>query len=106
MTNSTALPISLRLQPMLTPMLLRLFRIARLLRLLKVHKVRAFFIHLETNFNVHQGVSRLVSIVALVMIVAHCVGCAWFAIGNAASLKNADDECLTDDASAMCSWAR
>ena len=93
------------------PRLLRFFRIARLFRLLKIHKIQVFVEHLETQFNVHQGFSRLFSITFLVLIVTHCVGCLWFAIGNATSEVDDDVECYAADddewdVAPLCSWVQ
>ena len=36
---------------------------------------------LEIEYNVHHGISRMLKIVAMIMLVTHLVGCFWFLIG-------------------------
>ncbi|KAL7542680.1 hypothetical protein ACHAXR_012206, partial [Thalassiosira sp. AJA248-18] len=63
------------------PKMIRFARAARLLKLLRVYKLHDFIMRLEIQYNVHQGISRMLKIVMLIMLVTHLVGCFWFLIG-------------------------
>jgi len=66
---------------MSTLFLSSLFQAARLLKLLRVYKLHDFIMRLEIEYNVHHGISRMLKIVAMIMLVTHLVGCFWFLIG-------------------------
>jgi len=63
------------------PKIIKFLRVARLLKLLRVHRLQQIVRYVELNYNIHQGVSRLVNIVGTIMVATHLVGCLWHAIG-------------------------
>mmetsp|Transcript_91429 Transcript_91429/g.261144 ORF Transcript_91429/g.261144 Transcript_91429/m.261144 type:complete len:1348 (-) Transcript_91429:433-4476(-) len=64
------------------PRLFKILRIMKLLRLLRVYKLQVYIMQIEATYRIHEGVTRLFNICFLVLVVTHCVACAWFSIGK------------------------
>ncbi|KAL7449679.1 hypothetical protein ACHAWC_001720, partial [Mediolabrus comicus] len=74
------------------PKLVKFVRAARLLKLLRVYRLHDFIVKLEVQLNIHQGYSRMLKIVILILLVTHMVGCFWYLIGITG--KGAEDDDL------------
>lgn len=60
------------------PKLLKFLRAAKLLKLVRLQQ---FISRLETEYNIHHGVARMVKVISLVFLVTHVVGCFFYLIG-------------------------
>ena len=59
------------------PKMIKFVRAARLLKLLRVYKLQELIMHLQVQYNVHHGISRMIKIVLTIMLVTQLVGCFW-----------------------------
>ena len=60
------------------PKLLKFLRAAKLLKLMRLQQ---FILRLETEYNIHHGVARMVKVISLVFLVTHVVACFFYLIG-------------------------
>ena len=60
------------------PKLLKFLRAAKLLKLMRLQQ---FISRLETEYNIHHGVARMVKVISLVFLVTHVVACFFYLIG-------------------------
>eukprot|EP00586_Coscinodiscus_wailesii_P022290 CAMPEP_0172505224 /NCGR_PEP_ID=MMETSP1066-20121228/184569_1 /TAXON_ID=671091 /ORGANISM="Coscinodiscus wailesii, Strain CCMP2513" /LENGTH=420 /DNA_ID=CAMNT_0013281745 /DNA_START=211 /DNA_END=1470 /DNA_ORIENTATION=- len=79
------------------PRVIKIIRIARLLKFLRVYRLQKVIREIEQNYNVHQGVSRLLNVVVIIFFATHLVGCMWHAIGVELDLERAASTCSYDD---------
>ncbi len=63
------------------PRMVRFLRAVRLLKLLRVYKLKDFIVRLETQYNVHHGITRMIKILATVILVTHVTACGWHLVG-------------------------
>ena len=59
----------------------KLLKILRAAKLLKLARLQQFISRLETEYNIHHGVARMVKVISLVFLVTHVVGCFFYLIG-------------------------
>ena len=76
------------------PKLMKIVKMTRFLKLLRVYRLSQFIREVEINYNIHDGVSRLINIVAVILFVTHLVGCLWHAIGIQ---LDTGDSCVAGD---------
>lgn len=75
------------------PKIIKFLRVARLLRLLRVYRLQQLVRQIENNYNVHQGITRLLNIVSIIMFATHLVGCLWHAIGVNLDIEGTKENC-------------
>ena len=46
-------------------------------------KLKDFITKLETEYNIHHGITRMIKILATVLLVTHLAGCFWHLVGLA-----------------------
>ena len=63
-------------------MLIKVLRPMRLLKLLNFTRLTETISTIENNFSIHQGFSRMLKIIFVVLLVTHMVGCLWYLIGR------------------------
>ena len=59
----------------------KLLKFLRAAKLLKLARLQQFISRLETEYNIHHGVARMVKVISLVFLVTHIVGCFFYLIG-------------------------
>ena len=87
------------------PRVLRLAKITRLLKLLRVSHFQNFIAHVESEYGIHQGFSRLFNIGFLVILATHIVACGWSAIGMTLIYQEEEGgySCF-ENPELMCTW--
>ena len=63
------------------PKIVKFFRAVKLLKLLNIYKLQLFIMKLETDYNIHHGITRLMRILMMVLLVTHLVACFWYLVG-------------------------
>jgi len=63
------------------PKMIKFLRAVRLLKLLRVYKIQQFIMKLETEYNIHHGITKMIKIFSMVLLVTHLVACFWYLIG-------------------------
>lgn len=88
------------------PKLFKIIKMTRFLKILRVYRLTRFIREVEINYNIHQGVSRLINIVVVILFATHLVGCLWHAIGVELDVDKAIESCLNqgDEESLQDGW--
>lgn len=63
------------------PKLARFLKAVRLLKLLRIYRLKDFITRLETEYNIHHGITRMIKILATVLLVTHLAACFWHLVG-------------------------
>ena len=75
------------------PRLIKILRIARLLKVLRLYRFKKWIRDIQLHYSVHEGVTRLLNIVIIVLFATHLVACLWHAIGVELDVATAYDQC-------------
>jgi CRP-like cAMP-binding protein len=68
-------------------------KLLRGLKMLRVVRLQKFIRDVESNYNVHHGISRMFNIVVVVLLATHLVGCLWYFLGVESDPEIAETTC-------------
>jgi len=63
------------------PKLIKAFKAIKLLKLLRAYKFSLLIAKLELEYNVHYGITKLISNIIIMLLITHVSGCFWYLVG-------------------------
>jgi hyperpolarization activated cyclic nucleotide-gated potassium channel 1 len=68
-------------------------KLLRGLKMLRIVRLQKFIRDIESNYNVHHGISRMFNIIVVVLLATHLVGCLWYFLGVDTDVTAAETLC-------------